>query len=249
MASVVAQRVDIATLLIDAAQADADVDADADADATTTAVETRFADSPPRPGGGGKDIAVSTAKEAAVPAFKLSADAIPFVPGAMPTLTPMPMPTLDTAGCACAPVTAAAATAATVAECLPLVGAANRFGQTALHIAARRGCGAMLALLLAAGADTGARNGYGLTPADVAAAQTSDACRDAVRRLRAAASGRALPPVPSGAASPNQARKVKKPKSVRATQVQPQQALPAESQQVVKVDRECSCGDVVEAEA
>uniref|UniRef100_A0A7S0X2J4 Uncharacterized protein n=1 Tax=Mantoniella antarctica TaxID=81844 RepID=A0A7S0X2J4_9CHLO len=51
----------------------------------------------------------------------------------------------------------------------PLVSAANRYGATALHIAALLGSAPLTVALLAAGATHGARDGNGARPIDVAA--------------------------------------------------------------------------------
>jgi len=66
----------------------------------------------------------------------------------------------------------------------PLVAAANRFGQTTLHIVARRGFMPMLGMLLEAGASATARDSYGFTAGDVAGKAGRE---DAMRVLKIAA--------------------------------------------------------------
>ena len=87
----------------------------------------------------------------------LSAKAVPFVPIA-----------LKQESAPLAPETCVCDTAPREPACPPLVLAANRYGQTAMHIAAKLGFMPLLAQLLEAGADISARDSYGLTPADVA---------------------------------------------------------------------------------
>lgn len=66
-------------------------------------------------------------------------------------------------------------------ELLTLLNAANRYGQTALHIASRRGFADFIHLLTSAGADINLRDCYGLTALQIAKNQGQ---RDVVRLFR-----------------------------------------------------------------
>ncbi len=68
-------------------------------------------------------------------------------------------------------------------HCLSGLDAPNRFGQTAMHIVARKGSDELADILLAAGAAVGVRDGRGAAPADVAAKHGHAALASKLRAL------------------------------------------------------------------